>query len=60
MGTPNTMHRSVLAVDVRRLSQSASWDAWEVISEPNRSQGVRRTTAMSGSSTNAAPAAAGA
>ena len=55
---PNTMHSSVAAIDVRRLSHSAATEDSEVISGKNSAQFTRLSIATSGSSTNSAPTAA--
>ena len=53
------MQSSVLADDVFRLSTNAAREDSEVISSPKFVQSTRATIATSGSSTNAAPSAAG-
>ncbi|BAS11293.1 hypothetical protein AHiyo4_47150 [Arthrobacter sp. Hiyo4] len=57
-GTPSTVHRTVLAAEVRRLNPRACNDASEVISGMNWAQLTLATMAASGSTTNRPPAAA--
>ena len=49
----------MLAAEVCRLSTNAALDDSEVIRSPKLHQSTRATIATSGTSTNAAPAAAG-
>jgi hypothetical protein len=59
IGTPNAMHRVVLAADVFRLSFRAVNDEVLVISDQNCDQSTLAAIATSGSTTKIAPAAAG-
>src|SRR5690625_6787071 len=59
MGTPNSTHSAVLAAAVLRLSASAAVDDSLVNSAVKRGQSTRTAIASSGTTTNAAPAAAG-
>ena len=58
IGTPKTMHRTVEASAVCRLSSRAVREASEVMSGTNWAQFTRLTTATSGSRMNSAPAMA--
>ncbi len=55
IGIPNSTQSRVLTADVRRLSQSASFDASDVISRAKSDQSTRATIATSGSSRKRRP-----
>ncbi|MDI2023102.1 hypothetical protein PJL18_03650 [Paenarthrobacter nicotinovorans] len=57
-GTPNTMQRTVLAAEVRRLRPNAAREDSEVIRGTNCGQLTRSSMAASGRTTRRPPAAA--
>lgn len=59
IGTPSTMHNTVDALDVRRLSSSAAREDSEVIKAMNRDHSTLDAIAARGRTTNTAPSAAG-
>src|SRR6478735_3523741 len=59
IGTPNSRHRTVASKDVRRLNDSAVSAESEVTSSKKLPHSTRDTIPTSGSSTRAAPSAAG-
>ena len=59
IGTPSNTHSTVLAAAVLRLSTSAVIEDGLVISDKKCGQSTLAATAISGSTTNSAPTAAG-
>ncbi len=59
IGTPNSRHKAVEAIEVCRLSRSAATEDSEVIRAKNRDQSTRVVMAAKGKMTNSAPSPAG-
>src|SRR5690349_12261679 len=59
IGTPKTMHRTVLMSEVRRLSSRAAREESEVMRVPKLPHSIRVSMATRGRTTNNAPTAAG-
>jgi hypothetical protein len=59
IGTPSATQSAVLTAAVLRLSSSALTDDWLLINDQNCGQSTLAATAISGTTTNAAPMTAG-